>query len=110
MAYSECRFAGCFTCSAALPKTGRVHMSYVVKEYKPCNECGDSTNRRQRRTRKPLCLECSTEIMEANIHNMRAHRGPYHDAWIAGMLKAAGVGGTVATPPYSAGDSSVSVV
>lgn len=64
-------------------------MPYKVKDWLPCNECGVSTNRRQAVTCQPLCLECSAEVMEANIHQLQSRRGPAYLAWLAGMARFA---------------------
>lgn len=74
-------------------------MAYKVSRELPCTACGELTNRRQNKTRKPLCLSCAIDVLAANTVQLKAHSGPHYDAWRESMHRRFFIGGTTSTPP-----------
>lgn len=63
-------------------------MGYNTKTEMPCEDCGEPTVHRQAKTRKPQCIACAAEVMEANLYNLQAKRGPGYEAWRAALAKS----------------------
>jgi hypothetical protein len=63
-------------------------MSYIVHKMAPCKRCGEPTNRRERNTRDPLCLECALIKAADAISEMRERSGPVYDKWRIALKRA----------------------
>lgn len=63
-------------------------MSYTVKKMRACSKCGELTNRRQRDTRKPLCLACNIDVVTDVVLQMRSKAGPHYEKWKESMKRA----------------------
>ena len=48
-----------------------------------CTDCGQPTNRRNKRTGKPVCFECSLQRRIDAVREMHAKSGPAWDKFLA---------------------------
>ena len=62
-------------------------MSYQVHKQAPCRECGEMTNRRERNSRDPLCLECAIQKMTDAAIQQQRRTGPYYEKWRKAMSR-----------------------